>query len=103
MKLIGRPEECKTTTEARGYCFAGLFMTAVWITSVCPLGSIRALVGRTATAMSALSVGSDDGDGKELVYLQDALSLIHTLLHRDISEEFELVAVENTPSPSWKI
>ena len=64
--------------------------------SVCPLGSLRALVERTAAATSALSVGTEDRAGNKLNYRQDVLTQVHTSLHRDIREEFELVAVENT-------
>ena len=54
------------------------------------LGCIRALVGDTAAAKSALSCGMIDRDSNELKYLQDALRLVDSLLCREIRDDFEM-------------
>ena len=60
---------------------------------------VLALVGKTAATTSALSVGINDRDGRQMKYYQDALSLIKVLLCCDIREELELVALDNSPFP----
>ena len=63
------------------------------------LGCIRALVGKTAAATSALSVGTNGRDSNDLKYLQEALCLIDGLLCRDARDDLEVVTAEKTPSP----
>ena len=63
------------------------------------LGCVRALVGDTAAATSALSCGTNDRDDNELKYLQEALCLVDGLLGRRSHNEHELITVESSPSP----
>ena len=65
-------------------------------------GCVRALVGKTAEATSALSLETSDRDSNELKYLLDALCMIDSLLCREARDDFEFVTVENTLSSTAK-
>ena len=60
------------------------------------LGCIRALVGDTAAATSALSCGTNDRDSNELKYLQESLRLVDSLLCWEARDDFEFVTAERT-------